>query len=1105
MPTTRQTVYENADINASRMTPAQIAAESAENVSTPVQDEQAGSSSASVHSFDSVGALDAFRSTSFTRTGPARSSTAVPERRSPLHVSSDDGKANSFKTPVGLGQFHGIPSNSAWLTRAEAILQMSGLWLAIVSPEQCTRSFIDSCFAALVLTLAGNATSLAFEFNATKDAQGLWNAMTHIVLPHQKSSLYIAKKKVMDIKLTTGNTAVNNLTSLHHRFDTAVQNVRAIDPTYFVEPQTEIQFLMENLDPELAASKALLFEIEDPREFRSKSIAHAHLLASDGNTKPSHAAFAGNGKFSKGKGNGKGKGPGKKSFHCGKCGRDSHKTEDHFATNPWCQKCSLSTHWYADCSTKKPSRPVAAAKQARRAMESRIDDAISARLDAHRPAQPHAAPPVPAAAAVPKPAAAPTALHAIATQVALLLGLTNATNAFATQPSFFPPATADIPTVSSVVPNPFDISIPSVSQSERTNMWPVSDSSNFVCYAGSSPTINSVTFMFDSGADNGVLPESVYNNPPANTTFFRWPKPNVVQSIIYGNNDTRQVLFSVGMTRRERTRDNTVRTTEYGPLLVFQGPGMCLTSVDSQCRNHGATATQNADGYSIYYPSDGKHVDFVKNGGTYILPPPQPLPPTSTKARFIGGSRRAAAATQTPVDSTYKRADFAAYYSMLCVCMAEGAATAADSELNYDPLVCHLEPADQVATRNVLRSARAVETIHAASAIKDCRPSKPYLRMEALCGYRSRWYIDAVARQCKIKLTAGDRKYSEQRNKGVGHRTALKKKAATPQSPTSMLAIDSLLGMPKSADGGFNHCTVIRNPGTNAIRVYPAHRNRSQDWIKAIRTCMVDSGLQTNSTILGPQFIQSDSDSIAKSAEFQDFLLSIGAKQRLSPPSNHGNNFHAEMGVRIIWEMALSILHSPAFVGLPIHRDRLWHEAIKHAAYIHFILPNRGNEGNISPFEAETGRKPDYLTMLPAVWGQPCSVTIDRKDRTGKLAPHSRVGFFIGIERKAPLGTVRVFMPDTGRVIVSDSVIFNHSMHGYKVEPANEDDTDLLLPPPTSTVTCRRPPQRLRFRSSYRRLCCFNGHSRRRHTRPLPFLRQQGLRRGRHSFRRGRH
>jgi hypothetical protein len=475
-----------------------------------------------------------------------------------------------------------------------------------------------------------------------------------------------------------------------------------------------------------------------------------------------------------------------------------------------------------------------------------------------------------------------------------------------------------------------------------------------------------------------------------------------------------------------------------------------LTSVDSQCSRNNAIASQDKHGYSIFYPDDGTTVDFIKEGGTYRIPPALPIPPASTKSRFVAGQRRAkatvsAAAThQKRIDNNI---DTTALYSMICVCMAFGSPSP-DAEISYDPLLHNLDPKHQVLARNQLRTTRAVDSLTVATAIKDNKPSAPYLRLEALCGFRSRFYIDAVARQCGLHLTGGDRTYSEARNKGVGHRTARQFTPATPQSTTSMLAIDSLLGMPISADGGYKHCTVIRNPGTNAIRVYPAHRNRAQEWKKAIVSFMIDSNLKTNSTIYGPAIVQSDSDSIAKSEEFTDFLLEIGAKQQLSPPSNHGNNFHAEMAVRIVYEMALSMLHSPALKGLPIPRERLWHEALQHAAYVHFLLPNKGNRENISPYQAENGRQPDILKMLPAVWGSPCSVTIPKAERDSKLAPHSRPGFFVGMERKAPLGTCRIFMPDTGRVKVTDSVLFDQSMQGFKVEPASFDDVDLLLPPP---------------------------------------------------------
>ena len=152
--------------------------------------------------------------------------------------------------------------------------------------------------------------------------------------------------------------------------------------------------------------------------------------------------------------------------------------------------------------------------------------------------------------------------------------------------------------------------------------------------------------------------------------------------------------------------------------------------------------------------------------------------------------------------------------------------------------------------------------------------------------------------------------------------------------------------------------------------------------------------------------------------------------------------------------MMLSSLLGAELPGLGTERERLWPEALKHACFIHRILPNRGNPNNKSPFEMETGAPPPYKRMRLIRWGCRVSIQLSSDIRAWKFSSHVRHGYMVGYEEAAAWGTIRVYCPDTGRIVVTDRWYSDPGISDIRPQPVVLDDCDheghakASVPPP---------------------------------------------------------
>lgn len=269
-----------------------------------------------------------------------------------------------------------------------------------------------------------------------------------------------------------------------------------------------------------------------------------------------------------------------------------------------------------------------------------------------------------------------------------------------------------------------------------------------------------------------------------------------------------------------------------------------------------------------------------------------------------------------------------------------------------------------------------------------------------------------------------------------------------------MIAIDPIVGLPRSLRGN-TYCYMIRGSNPKISRAYPAKRNRAVEWVAAIRQYMIDAGLVVNSTIHGPQCIQSGQDSAMRSAEMQAFLRQMGIKCRHSPSNRHEMNGWIEGDIRHKWESVVACLWGAEFNGLQIDRARLWDYTVEHVCFVAPLLPGLSRDDHMPGYEQETDEAPDY-NWVPAPFGTEVEVEFPKSARGGKLATHTRSGWFLKNDTHAPRGTYIVLMKDTHRTVSSFDVYFD-PMPNTRHQPTTEDTSYLFdeesVPPPPSLDT----------------------------------------------------
>ena len=151
--------------------------------------------------------------------------------------------------------------------------------------------------------------------------------------------------------------------------------------------------------------------------------------------------------------------------------------------------------------------------------------------------------------------------------------------------------------------------------------------------------------------------------------------------------------------------------------------------------------------------------------------------------------------------------------------------------------------------------------------------------------------------------------------------------------------------------------------------------------------------------------LQSDNDSVFRSAKFQVQCTKYGVNLRCSAPYLPAQNGLIER----IWGTLMPRVRALLISGhLP---DQFWGLALKHAVMLYNMLPHSALEG-MSPLQAATGDVPDLSVLR--VFGAPAYAVVPVDERT-KLAPVARPGVWVGYQ---PLNRCdKVFLHDSHTLI----------------------------------------------------------------------------------------
>ncbi|KAK9358069.1 hypothetical protein V1504DRAFT_318059 [Lipomyces starkeyi] len=126
--------------------------------------------------------------------------------------------------------------------------------------------------------------------------------------------------------------------------------------------------------------------------------------------------------------------------------------------------------------------------------------------------------------------------------------------------------------------------------------------------------------------------------------------------------------------------------------------------------------------------------------------------------------------------------------------------------------------------------------------------------------------------------------------------------------------------------------------------------------------------------------------------------------------------------------------------------QKLWPEALKHAARLSNLLPTRALNGETPVrmmekclYQNSQPSKPDVSHLR--IWG--CKawalVSSERRARSEKFKPRSKPGYFVGTEAH---NIFRIWMPDTEKVIRARDVTFVETANSSPVQPESTEDGD---------------------------------------------------------------
>ncbi len=183
--------------------------------------------------------------------------------------------------------------------------------------------------------------------------------------------------------------------------------------------------------------------------------------------------------------------------------------------------------------------------------------------------------------------------------------------------------------------------------------------------------------------------------------------------------------------------------------------------------------------------------------------------------------------------------------------------------------------------------------------------------------------------------------------------------------------------------------------------------------------------------------VHTDSEKVVLSKTMQEYIHSLKAKERASPPYNHQRNGVVERAIQTAFNTGRALL-----VGSKTP-NRFWYVALEHAVYLRNRSPTSALGGRC-PVEVLTGRPP-VMCLRP--FGCGAYVAVDGAEREA-LEPKSKRGVLVGVDEMS--NSWKVMFVEGRKVTFKSSV---HVQFDSDVPMLRTGiSTSRVTPPATSAI-----------------------------------------------------
>ena len=216
---------------------------------------------------------------------------------------------------------------------------------------------------------------------------------------------------------------------------------------------------------------------------------------------------------------------------------------------------------------------------------------------------------------------------------------------------------------------------------------------------------------------------------------------------------------------------------------------------------------------------------------------------------------------------------------------------------------------------------------------------------------------------------------------------------------------------PKSIQG-HRYLLNIVDGCTNDLYTYPIRTKSSSEVRAAMEQFLAEN--RPYLTHNKPIRWHTDNGGEFMSHDIEEFCQEFAVRRSFSVPYAPPTNAHAER----MWATILKPMRT-MLAASNVH-ESFWPYAAAHATYLHNIMPSTRLAGEISPYQAKYGMRPDVSKVR--VWGCTAWHLLPKHELDNKISPRALPAVHLGLdpERKGYI----VYIPELNRITTSYHVTF---------------------------------------------------------------------------------